>query len=106
MSDTSYYEHHVFFCGNQRKPGERVCCANQGAQTAQEYAKARIKELNLSGPGKVRINKAGCMDRCEAGPVVVVYPQGTWYAYQTTEDIDDIINQHIVGGKVVDRLKI
>ena len=54
----------------------------------------------------VRINKAGCLDRCEEGPVMVIYPQGTWYTYVDKEDIDEIIDQHLVGGKVVDRLKI
>ncbi len=65
-----------------------------------------MKQLNLNGQGKVRINKAGCLDRCEEGPVMVIYPQGTWYTYVDKEDIDEIIDQHLVGGKVVDRLKI
>ena len=104
--DTPFYEHHVFFCLNQRQPGERVCCADKGAQAAQEHAKKRIKQLGLASPGKVRINKAGCLERCEEGPVVVIYPQGTWYTYVDNEDIDEIIDSHIVGGKIVDRLKI
>jgi (2Fe-2S) ferredoxin len=86
--------------------GERTCCADKGAQAAQKHAKKRIKQLGLSAPGKVRINKAGCLERCEEGPVVVIYPQGTWYTYVDNEDIDEIIDSHIVGGKVVDRLKI
>ena len=65
-----------------------------------------MKQLNLNGQGKVRINKAGCLDRCEEGPVIVIYPQGTWYTYVDKDDIDEIIDQHLVGGKVVDRLKI
>ena len=105
MSDTSYYQHHVFFCINARDDG-RVCCAGRGAKEAQEHAKKRMKQLNLNGQGKVRINKAGCLDRCEEGPVMVIYPQGTWYTYVDKEDIDEIIDQHLVGGKVVDRLKI
>lgn len=105
MNDKPYYEHHVFFCLNQREEG-RVCCASKGAQAAQEHAKRRIKEMNLNGQGKVRINKAGCLDRCEEGPVVVVYPQGTWYTYVDCDDIDEIIDQHIVGGKIVERLEI
>ena len=105
MSDTSYYQHHVFFCINARDDG-RVCCADRGAKEAQEHAKKRMKQLNLNGQGKVRINKAGCLDRCEEGPVMVIYPQGTWYTYVDKEDIDEIIDQHLVGGKVVDRLKI
>lgn len=106
MSDKPFYEHHVFFCLNQRAPGERVCCANSGAQAAQEHAKKRIKQLGLAGDGKVRINKAGCLERCEEGPALVIYPQGTWYTYVDNEDIDEIIDVHIVGGKIVERLKI
>jgi (2Fe-2S) ferredoxin len=106
MSNASYYEHHVFFCLNQRDPNERPSCANCGAQEAQEHAKKRIKELKLAGPGKVRINKAGCLDRCEEGPVVVIYPSGTWYTYVDKEDIDEIIDEHIIKGNVVERLKI
>lgn len=105
MTEKPYYEHHVFFCMNKREEG-RPCCADKGAKAAQEHAKSRIKTMNLRGQGKVRINQAGCLDRCEEGPVVVIYPQGTWYTYVDREDIDEIIDEHIVGGKVVERLKI
>ena len=70
----SYYERHVFFCCNQRTNGE-ACCADKGAQDMRDYAKKRVKELGLAGPGKVRVNQAGCLDRCEEGPCVVVYPE-------------------------------
>jgi (2Fe-2S) ferredoxin len=106
MSQTPFYEHHVFFCMNQRQPGERTCCADKGAQAAQKHAKGRIKSLNLNMPGKVRINQAGCLERCEEGPVVVIYPEGTWYTYIDNEDIDEIIDSHIVNGIPVERLKI
>jgi (2Fe-2S) ferredoxin len=105
MSDSLYYEQHVFFCVNAREDG-RPCCADRGAVAAQKHAKKRIKELDLNGQGKVRMNQAGCLDRCEEGPVLVVYPQGTWYTYVDTSDIDDIIDTHIIGGKIVERLKI
>ncbi|NMM28261.1 MAG: (2Fe-2S) ferredoxin domain-containing protein [Glaciimonas sp.] len=108
MSDTpetSYYRHHVFFCLNQRDDG-RPCCADRGAQAAQQHAKKRIKLLDLSGAGKIRINQSGCLDRCEEGPVMVVYPEGTWYTYVDNEDIDEIIDSHLINGKIVDRLKI
>jgi (2Fe-2S) ferredoxin len=72
----------------------------------QQYAKQRIKALGLSGRGEVRINKAGCLDRCEEGPVIVVYPEAVWYTYVDREDIDEIIDRHIVGGEVVERLRI
>lgn len=104
MSD-SYYKHHVFICMNQREDG-RPCCAERGAKDVQQHMKKRIKAMDLNGQGKVRINQAGCLDRCDEGPVLVVYPEGTWYTYVDTSDIDDIIDSHLVGGKVVDRLKI
>jgi (2Fe-2S) ferredoxin len=101
----SYYSKHVFFCCNQREAPEK-CCANQAAREMQQYAKDRIKALGLNGPGKVRINKAGCLDRCEEGPVLVVYPDAVWYTYVDREDIDEIIDRHVVGGEIVERLKI
>jgi (2Fe-2S) ferredoxin len=101
----SFYEKHVFFCCNKREPPER-CCADNGAQEMRDYAKKRIKALGLNGPGKVRINQAGCLDRCEEGPVLVVYPDAVWYTYVDRDDIDEIIDRHVVGGEVVDRLKI
>ncbi|MGN6703553.1 MAG: (2Fe-2S) ferredoxin domain-containing protein, partial [Burkholderiaceae bacterium] len=75
-------------------------------KAAQEHAKKRLKKLDLNGRGKIRVNKAGCLDRCEEGPVLVVYPEGTWYTYVDNEDIDEIIDEHLVGGRVVERLKI
>lgn len=66
----------------------------------------RIKELGLAGQGNVRINKAGCLDRCEAGPAMVIYPEGTWYTYIDHTDIDEIVDQHILRGKLVERLII
>ena len=101
----SYYQHHVFFCCNQREPGA-VCCNAHGATELRGYAKARIKSLGLSGKGKVRINTSGCLDRCHEGPVIVVYPEEVWYTYIDREDIDEIIDQHLLQGRVVARLKI
>ena len=101
----SHFRHHVFFCTNRRAAGE-ACCADHGAEDLRAYAKDRIKALGLSGPGKVRVNSAGCLDRCEQGPVLVVYPEAVWYTYVDREDIDEIIDAHLVGGKVVDRLKV
>ena len=101
----SFYNYHLFFCTNQREPGE-ACCANYNARHVRDYAKKRLKELDLHGPGGVRVNFAGCLGRCELGPVLVVYPEGTWYTYVDEEDIDDIIAQHLQQGKVVKRLLI
>lgn len=99
----SYYQRHVFFCLNERPEGQ-ACCARQGAQQAFDHCKARVKALGLAGPGKVRVNKAGCLDRCAAGPVLVVYPEATWYSFVDTADIDEIVEQHLLQGRVVERL--
>jgi len=72
----------------------------------QAYAKQRIKDLGLSGKGKMRVNKAGCMDRCDEGPIVVVYPEAVWYTYVDRHDVDEIIDSHVVRGQIVKRLKI
>lgn len=100
-----YYQHHVFFCVNQRECGTQ-CCNNHGAQALRDYAKNRIKQLKLDRKGKVRINTAGCLDRCNEGPVIVVYPEGVWYTYIDQEDIDEIIEEHLRNNRVVERLKI
>lgn len=99
----SYFKYHVFFCTNQREAGAQ-CCQNCGAQAMRDYAKARVKQLGLAGAGGVRINTAGCMDRCERGPVIVVYPEATWYSYVDQADIDEIVEQHLVNGRPVTRL--
>jgi (2Fe-2S) ferredoxin len=102
----SYYQKHVFFCVNQREPGEQ-CCNNFGAQAMRDYAKARVKALKLdSKTRRVRINNAGCLDRCNEGPVIVVYPEDVWYTYVDKEDIDEIIEEHLKNGRVVERLRI
>lgn len=101
----SYYEKHVFFCINQRSGG-KTCCANSGSIEMRAYAKKRIKELGIAGVGRIRINSAGCMDRCEEGPVIVVYPEGVWYTYEDEADIDEIIEEHLLNGRIVDELMI
>ncbi|GIK86050.1 MAG: ferredoxin [Betaproteobacteria bacterium] len=101
----SYYQRHVFFCCNQREAPEK-CCNEFGASELQKYAKERVKALGLAGRGRVRMNKAGCLDRCEEGPVLVVYPEGVWYTYVDRNDVDEIIDRHVVRGEIVERLKI
>ena len=101
----SFYKHHVFFCVNQRVDGS-ASCGDKNAMALRDYAKKKVKSLKLAGPGKCRINTAGCMDRCQEGPVVAIYPEGVWYTYVDQEDIDEIIAEHLVHGRVVQRLKI
>lgn len=99
----SYYERHIFFCLNERSNGEE-CCSAHGAQDAFDHCKALVKAAGLSGPGQVRVNKAGCLDRCAAGPVAVVYPEAVWYTYVDKHDIDEIVESHLKSGQVVTRL--
>ena len=101
----SYYERHVFFCLNERK-GEEYCCARQGAQAGFDHCKSLVKASGLAGPGKVRVNKAGCLDRCAGGPVAVVYPDETWYTFVDNSDIDEIVESHLKQGKPVTRLML
>lgn len=101
----SYYKYHIFFCVNKREDGS-LCCQNFDAQAMRDYAKGRVKALGLAGKGGVRVNTAGCMDRCGEGPVIVVYPEAVWYTYVDREDIDEIIEKHLVQGQIVERLQI
>jgi len=101
----SYFEKHVFFCVNEREAGVE-CCAGCGANEVQAHAKQRIKALRKNGEGKIRINRAGCMDRCDEGPVMVIYPDAVWYRYVDQSDIDEIIDEHLLHDRVVERLKI
>ena len=99
----SYYQQHVFFCTNQREGGKQSC-DQCGAQAARDYMKQRCKQLGIHGPGQIRINSAGCLDRCGEGPVIVIYPEETWYTYVDKEDLDEIIEQHLLRGEKVERL--
>ena len=103
MTDPApFYRLHVFCCINQRPAGHpRGCCADKGAEKLRNYMKARAQALGLDS---ARINNAGCLDRCELGPTMVVYPEGVWYSYRSTADIDEILQRHLVEGSRVIRL--
>ena len=105
MTHTSYYKHHIFFCLNQRENGQD-CCATQGAQGAFDHCKAQVKAAGLAGAGGVRVNKAGCLDRCAGGPVAVVYPEGVWYTVMDKSDVNEIVESHLKNGQVVERLVV
>lgn len=100
----SYYQRHIFFCLNQRD-GE-AACADHGSPAAFDHCKARVKAAGLAGPGGVRVNKAGCLDRCAGGPVAVVYPEAVWYSFVDTTDLDEIVDEHLRHGRVVERLRL
>ena len=80
--------------------------SRSGASELRDYAKAQVKALGLAGKGRVRVNMAGCLDRCEEGPVIVVYPEDVWYTYVDRADIDEIIEEHVRNGRVVERLRL
>lgn len=97
-----FYDCHVFMCTNERPAGHpRGCCKEKDAVRLRNYMKARARELGLA---KVRINTAGCLDRCELGPVMVIYPEGVWYRYDDMADIDEILSRHVMAGERVERL--
>jgi (2Fe-2S) ferredoxin len=99
-----YYQEHVFVCTNTRPAGHsRGCCQEKGAEVLRNYMKVRAKELGLTA---TRINSAGCLDRCELGPTMVIYPEGVWYTFRTREDIDEILDTHLIRGGRVDRLML
>ena len=103
MTDNNpFYKAHIFCCSNERPAGHpRGCCKEKNAEALRNYLRTRVKELGIEG---ARVNNAGCLDRCELGPVLVVYPEGTWYTYASNADVDDIIEQHLKNGKKVERL--
>ncbi len=92
-------------CTNLRTDG-RACCENAHASELRGYFKKRVKEEGLAGPGGLRVNSAGCLDRCALGPVMVVYPNETWYRYRSKEDIDEILECHLKNGEKVQHLRI
>lgn len=100
--DHPYYKAHVFCCTNERPTGHpRGCCKEKSAEKLRSYMKSRVKELGISG---VRVNASGCLDRCALGATMVIYPEGVWYTYASTGDIDEIIERHLQKGERVERL--
>jgi (2Fe-2S) ferredoxin len=99
------FEKHIFVCGNQRPPGHpRGCCDPESKAELQKLFKEKLKARGLKG--KVRANQSGCLDQCEHGPNLVVYPEGVWYGGVTAADVDEIIESHIIGGRPVARLML
>lgn len=99
-----YYGRHVFMCNNTRPAGHpRRCCSNHGSEQMRNYMKLRAKEMGFDD---TRVNAAGCLDRCELGPTMVIYPEGVWYTYKTREDIDEILSTHLAKNGRVERLML
>lgn len=91
-----FFQTHVFVCGNRRPEGhERGCCASKGSEKIRDYMKVRVKELGIKG---VRVNQAGCLDRCELGPCAVLYPEGVWYHLEDFAAVDAVLARHVQAG--------
>lgn len=100
-----HYQKHLFFCVNQKDSANK-CCAQADAEAMSQYFKLSLLEKGLHGPDKFRVSTSGCLGRCRKGPCLVVYPDGIWYSYSNKQDLDKIIEQHLLGGTVVKELLI
>ena len=100
----AFYQRHVFFCTNERYEGHpRGCCKAKDSEKFRNYMKARAKELGLD---RVRINTSGCLDRCELGPALVIYPEGVWYKCESIDDAERILLEHVQNGNRVSDLML
>ncbi|TDJ58691.1 MAG: (2Fe-2S) ferredoxin domain-containing protein [Nitrospina sp.] len=101
----SRFKKHIFVCNNQRRAEDpRGCCSARGSVALLDYLKKRVHESGLKG--KVRVNKAGCLDACQYGPTLVIYPDDVWYSPQTQADMEEILTEHIENNRIVERLLI
>jgi (2Fe-2S) ferredoxin len=99
-----YYRSHVFVCCNRRPDGHpRGSCAAKGSEKLRDYMKERAKELGLPA---TRINTSLCLDRCEEGPCVVIYPEGVWYRISSPADVDAVLERHLRDGGRVPELML
>lgn len=100
-----YYEHHVFICTNRRDPHHsRGSCANKNSETICKFFKRTLEEQGLSI--RMRANSSGCLNQCEQGPCVVVYPEQVWYTVFSEADVVRIVEEHLKGGRPVEELKM
>lgn len=99
----SYYQYHIFICTNLRE-NNKDCCANRSAKPLFDYLKNKIKKLTNNQHQKIRLSYSGCLGRCSLGPLMVIYPESTWYHYETQYDIDEIIEQHLIKQQIAHRL--
>ncbi len=102
---TTFYDVHVFCCINERAQGHpRGSCGKARGEAICDAFKRELKPHDL---GRVRANKSMCLDRCELGPCVLIYPEQAWYRIDDVDaDVAEIVREHIVGGRSVDRLRI
>jgi (2Fe-2S) ferredoxin len=98
-----FFEKHVFICTNRRDPSNpKGSCAAKGSEAVRERFKKELHERGLKG--RMRANAAGCLDQCENGCTVVIYPEQAWYGHVTPDDVTEIIEEHLVHGRLVERL--
>ncbi|TWT44278.1 Ferredoxin, 2Fe-2S [Phycisphaerae bacterium RAS1] len=99
------FERHIFVCGNKRDAGHpRGCCTDKGSEAIREALKTELEKRGMKG--RIRANHAGCLDQCEHGPTLVVYPDGVWYGFVKREDVAEIVEKHLIGGEPVQRLML
>jgi (2Fe-2S) ferredoxin len=99
------FEKHVFICTNTRDPGHaRGCCSAKNSAAIRERLKELVKQRGLAK--SIRVNTAGCLDQCEHGVTVVVYPEAVWYGFVKMEDVQEILESHLIGGVPVERLRL
>jgi len=100
-----HFKKHIFFCTNQKISGKK-CCQDADANSMRNYAKQVLQECSLHSKGQFRVNTAGCLGRCSVGPNILIYPEGVWYTYSSKEDVDEIIERHLLNDEIVERLLI
>ncbi len=99
------FEHHVFVCLNERdESASRPSCSHKHSKKLRGALKDAVKAAGLKH--RVRVNEAGCLDQCEHGPVLVVYPEAVWYGFATPDDAQEIVQEHLIHGRPVERLRL
>jgi (2Fe-2S) ferredoxin len=99
------FDRHIFVCTNQREAGAgRPSCSPDGKGTLHSLLKDKVRAAKL--PGVLRVNKSGCLEQCEHGPTIAVYPEQVWYGFVQPEDLDEIVEEHLRHGRVVERLRL
>jgi (2Fe-2S) ferredoxin len=97
------FEKHIFICTNQKEPGKACCGQERGMELVKEF-KRQLTERGLKGT--VRAQRSGCLDACEFGPSMVIYPEGTYYGHVKPEDITRIIDEHVMNNRVIEELEL